>query len=301
VVARRRLRCLEVARHRRRRRCLEVVRRRRRCLEVARRRHLVWARRRCLEVVRRTLRVRGYSADRLAACDLTPCVLVSLRIVLPKKRVIKPSVKLRGLNWQPIKKIDGTVWEETDDEKVKIDLGELEELFCQAKAPKPEDPNGAAKPTGPAKPQVVSLLDMKRSQNLCTCTSCTSPCISLSLSLSHIVIILIVTDRCLLYSILAIMLSRFGKLSFAEIRKAIEDLDETILTPENVAALKGLAPDAEEIAMLKEYTGDVSQLGKPEQFVLAIADIPRLIPRLNALAIRSTFQGKLDAVKAVRH
>jgi hypothetical protein len=99
--------------------------------------------------------------------------------------------------------------------------------------------------------------------------------------------------------IVAIMLSRFGKLSFAEIRRAIEDLDESVLTPENVMALKSLAPDAEEVAMLKEYSGDVSLLGKPEQFVLAIGDVPRLIPRLSAIAIRSTFQGKMEAVKGV--
>jgi hypothetical protein len=102
---------------------------------------------------------------------------------LPKKRVIKPSVKLRGLNWQPIKKIDGTIWEETDDDKVKINLSEIEELFCQSK-PKTEEPGGGpAKPTGPAKPQAVCLLDLKRSQNLCMSLSH-----SLTRSLAHCLI-----------------------------------------------------------------------------------------------------------------
>lgn len=183
--------------------------------------------------------------------------------VLPKKKVIKPSVKMRGLMWQKIKKIDGTVWEDADDEKIPVNLKELEDLFCQAKPkPKPEGGEaGAGAEKKKNKPTSVSLLDMKRSQNL------------------------------------SIMLSRFGKLSFDEIKKAILQLDEEVLTLENATALKNFAPEPDEISMIKDYPGDKEQLGKPEKFVLAISDIPRLVPRLNCLVIKLSFDSKMGPLK----
>lgn len=184
--------------------------------------------------------------------------------MLPKKPVIKPSVKMRGFMWKKLKTTKDTIWEDADDEKVPINLKELEELFCQSK-PKPKveaGEGGEEKKKKSNKPTTVSLLDMKRSQNL------------------------------------SIMLSRFGKLEFNEIRDAILKLDEEVLTPENTTALKNFAPDADEIGMIKDYGGDVAQLGKPERFVLAIADVPRLVPRLTCLSIKQGFTPKYEAAEA---
>ena len=65
------------------------------------------------------------------------------------------------------------------------------------------------------------------------------------------------------------MLSRF-KLSFREIKDIIIKLDTTQLSQEDYMVLKKIAPTPEEIELVKEYTGDVSVLGKAEQFILEV-------------------------------
>jgi len=50
------------------------------------------------------------------------------------------------------------------------------------------------------------------------------------------------------------MLARF-KMSYAELRKAIEQLDESVLTVDNLTALKQYIPQPDEIASLNEIEG----------------------------------------------
>jgi len=198
---------------------------------------------------------------------------------------MKPSTKMKGLAWSKIedRKIDNTIWDKKiNDDKViqnDLDLKELESIFCATQPAKPEAEEGAGGAGAGAgaskKKQVITLLDPKRSNNV------------------------------------SIMLSRFGKMPFSEIRKAIMDLDENILPIENTAALKQLAPEPEEIESLKEFAGDKAQLGKAEQFFLEMMKIKALGPRLNALHTKQGFDKKmevartsvlvmLDAVKEIR-
>ena len=191
----------------------------------------------------------------------------------PKKRVIKPAVKLRGLAWTKIddKKITDTIWDNTiDDERTLklINTSELEELFNAEQKKEEIEPanNNNNNATGdddgkPKKKQSIQILDNKRSNNT------------------------------------SIMLSRFGKMAYSEIKKAIVDLDENILSAENISALKQFVPTPEEIELLKEYSGPVDQLGKPEQFFLEIMTIPRLTARLNSFHTKLTFAKKLSGIK----
>lgn len=50
------------------------------------------------------------------------------------------------------------------------------------------------------------------------------------------------------------MLARF-KMPYSELRKAIEDLDESILTVDNLTALKQYIPQPDEISALNETEG----------------------------------------------
>jgi hypothetical protein len=50
------------------------------------------------------------------------------------------------------------------------------------------------------------------------------------------------------------MLARF-KMPYADLRKAIEDLDETILTVDNLTSLKQCIPTPDEIAALNDIEG----------------------------------------------
>ena len=189
----------------------------------------------------------------------------------PKKKQLKPSTKMKGLAWAKIddKKIDNTIWDKNinDDNVIKTDLDfkELESIFCaaQPKVEAEEAPaEGAGGAGGPKKKQVISILDPKRSNNV------------------------------------SIMLSRFGKMAYAEIRKAIMDLNEEVLPMENVAALKQLTPEPEEIEQLKEFSGDVENLGKAEKFFLEMMKIKALAPRLNALHTKQGFDAKLNAARS---
>jgi len=184
----------------------------------------------------------------------------------PKKKQLKPAVKMRGLAWSKIddKKIDDTIWDQKiNDEAVQLDIKELEALFCAVTPPKPEKEEGGAGagPAKAAKKQVITLLDPRRSNNC------------------------------------SIMLSRFGKMPYADIAKAVKTLDESVLSMENVSAMKQFVPTSEEIEILKEYTGDKSQLGKAERYFLEIMTVPKLAQRLSALHTKLSFQGKYEGAK----
>ena len=51
--------------------------------------------------------------------------------------------------------------------------------------------------------------------------------------------------------------------------------------------------------MLKEYTGDKAELAKPEQYLMAVMDIPRLKPRLTSLNCKLNFESKADCIRKV--
>jgi len=80
---------------------------------------------------------------------------------VPKKQVIKPSVKMRAFNWTKLQysQIKNTVWENVDETSLEIHSKELELYFGVA-----EKKKAAIK--GVDKPKTVHLLDVKRSQNL---------------------------------------------------------------------------------------------------------------------------------------
>jgi hypothetical protein len=99
------------------------------------------------------------------------------------------------------------------------------------------------KPTQSNKTQQVSLLDIKRANNV------------------------------------AILLSHF-KLSFEDIKQALLQFDDDILPAEKLLALKSIIPTEEERKILYGYKGDVASLGQVEQFLLNLLKIPKLELRI---------------------
>lgn len=172
---------------------------------------------------------------------------------------------MKGFAWAKIddKKIDDTIWDKRiNDDQISLNVKELEEIFCAVAPPKPEPAHGENDgPQRPKKKETIILLDPRKSNNC------------------------------------SIMLSRFGKIDYKEIKKAILECDEEILTPENVGAMKQFVPTSEDIEILKEYSGDIASLGKAEQYYMAIMDIPKLAGRLNALHTKLTLQPKLETAK----
>jgi diaphanous 1 len=68
----------------------------------------------------------------------------------------------------------------------------------------------------------------------------------------------------LTYAFKAIMLSRI-KLTPAEIRKALLDVDDKALSVDDLKAMERQTPTVEEVARLKDF-GDVSTLARADQF-----------------------------------
>ena len=93
------------------------------------------------------------------------------------------------------------------------------------------------------------------------------------------------------------MLSKFGKATYSEIRQSIMKLDEEFLNLDTTTTLKQLVPEPEEIEVLKEFSGDVNQLGKPEKFMMEMMKIKALGPRLNAIHTRLGFDKKLEIAR----
>lgn len=118
------------------------------------------------------------------------------------------------------------------------------------------------------------------------------------------------------------MLARF-KMPYPELRKAIEDLDESILTVDNLTALKQYIPQPDEISALNETEGpptslsyfpvsplltdatyhaptDQTNLSAPDKYFLEISKISNLGPRLECMFTKGTFAKKAETVDAVR-
>ena len=95
---------------------------------------------------------------------------------------------------------------------------------------------------------------------------------------------------------LSIVLSRF-KVSNRVVQLSIWCLDEEVLEEEDVAALRTATPTPDEEALLRGHGNtSVSDLGKPEQYLIAVMAIPRLTERLTVWHYMLTFQLKLTDI-----
>uniref|UniRef100_A0A7S4P918 FH2 domain-containing protein n=1 Tax=Paramoeba aestuarina TaxID=180227 RepID=A0A7S4P918_9EUKA len=191
----------------------------------------------------------------------------------PAKKKVAPPVKMKAFNWTKIAdaKIDGTIWENVNDDRVDLDVDQLTSLFCAAK-PKPAVVEGAeggagGGPSGggPAggekkqKKQAASVLDFQRSNNI------------------------------------NILVKRF-KRTPEEMKKAISTCDPEVMVADNIRALLKVVPTPEEVEMINEYPNP-SELGPAEQFLRALGSIPRLEARLKALLIKDGFEKRAAAVE----
>ena len=191
----------------------------------------------------------------------------------PAKAKCKPNRKMRAFQWTKIAdaKIDNTIWDKTNDNRVKLDTLELESLFgvveasaaSGAKTPRESvGALGASQVT--KKAPTVQLLDPKRANNC------------------------------------EIML-RGLKMEPSAIRAAIMSMDEKVLTEDTLKTMKEYVPLPEEIQVLKDYTGDKKQLGRAEQYFLAVMDIPKLSARLTAMAFKAGFNERSENCKSDIH
>jgi hypothetical protein len=161
-----------------------------------------------------------------------------------------------------VRKIKDTIWEELNDERVKLDIPAIEDAFALREKVKNAEGEEGAMTDRSARKVLIQVLDSKRSQNV------------------------------------SIMLSRFGQLSFEEIKKAIVNLDTKVIDLENLQAMIPFMPQPEEIEQLKEHVGTpISEFGKAEGFFLTIMNIPLLTLKLKAWDFMRSFDVRFGALE----
>mmetsp|Transcript_41523 Transcript_41523/g.97391 ORF Transcript_41523/g.97391 Transcript_41523/m.97391 type:complete len:368 (-) Transcript_41523:24-1127(-) len=93
------------------------------------------------------------------------------------------------------------------------------------------------------------------------------------------------------------MLSRF-RIPYNRISSAIQDLDETTLTADDLAACLQFVPTQEECAILTAFNGDVNSLGQADRYFLALAAIPRLKERLSVFHFKLSYPQRVSELSA---
>lgn len=187
---------------------------------------------------------------------------------------IKPSIKMKGLNWSkiPQMKVEQTVWgkflaKPITENELQVNYKELENLFgavvpVSTKSAKAADEHATDKITEP-KPNSISFIEPKKQQNL------------------------------------GILFAKF-KISteelFDELLKQNEELfPEPIL---RVLLTSGI-PSEEEIGNITEFLkkGKKIHLTKPDQFYLLAHEVPHLEVRLRCFVARLRFPVKCSELK----
>ncbi|CAG8761717.1 9161_t:CDS:2, partial [Ambispora leptoticha] len=168
---------------------------------------------------------------------------------------VRPKVPLKQLFWSkiPANNINQTVWKDIPEIYISLRFDELDELFTKNTAVSSNKSKLDNANLIAKKPLVTTLLDFNRANNI------------------------------------AIMLARI-KMPYSEVRDAVLELDDEKLTVENLRAIKQYVPSTEEIELVREYDGDLSNLGNAEKYIKEIMVIPRLSERLTCMIFRRRFE-----------
>ncbi|XP_062986128.1 protein diaphanous homolog 1 [Elgaria multicarinata webbii] len=185
---------------------------------------------------------------------------------LTPKKLYKPEVQLRRTNWSKI-----TAQELSEDcfwVKAKEDRFENDELFAkltltfstaQAKSKKQQD-NGEEKGQPKKRVKELRVLDSKNAQNL------------------------------------SIFLGSF-RMPYEEIKNAILEVNEAVLTESMVQNLIKLMPEPDKLKMIAELKEEYGELAEPEQFGVVISSVSRLMSRLSAILFKLQFNEQVENIK----
>lgn len=178
---------------------------------------------------------------------------------VPKKPSVKPNKPMKPLRWSrlPDNKIEGTVWKQWSDEKVKLDIAELERLF-EVKPNSGIGGSSAEKEKEVVEKPVPHILDGKR---------------------IHLV---------------GITLSNFPGMSPEEIADAIDKSDMKVLTPDRIRAVCKVLPTVNEVQVMNDFRDDPSTLTRAERFFLKLNKILHIQERLQILLFRIRSEEMLE-------
>ncbi|XP_035525704.1 protein diaphanous homolog 1-like [Morone saxatilis] len=188
---------------------------------------------------------------------------------LQHKKEYKPEVQLKRANWRKIGPEDlseNSFWTKAKEEKF-----ENNELFAKltlafssqtktTKAKKEQDGGDDKKQLQKKKVKELKILDGKSAQNL------------------------------------SIFLGSF-RLPYEEIKSAILEVNEKILTDAMVQNLIKQLPAPEQLSVLGEMKDEYDDLAECEQFGVVMSSVKRLMPRLQAIVFKLQFEEQLNNIK----
>lgn len=188
---------------------------------------------------------------------------------LQPKKEYKPEVQLKRANWSKIGPED--LSENSFWTKAKEDQFENNELFAKltltfssqtktTKAKKEQDGGDDKKNMQKKKVKELKVLDGKSSQNL------------------------------------SIFLGSF-RLPYEDIKTAILEVNEKIITESMVQNLIRQLPGPEQLSVLAEMKDEYDDLAESEQFGVVISSVKKLMPRLQAILFKLQFEEQLNNIK----
>ncbi len=174
--------------------------------------------------------------------------------------------RLRSVFWKKNLLKDGTVWSDINESNpmlssdlMDVEMNVLRELFTQKDKAPPSAVKNAGKVEGKEADNIGGVKSFQLVQDLTRANN------------------------------IAIMLKSFA--SFEDplsIKRAILEGDNS-LTERHIEQLKQMAPRPVERENIACFTGKPSDLHLPEQFLIVLADIPRLDRKLNVLLFKKQF------------
>uniref|UniRef100_A0A9J8B954 Formin-like 2a n=1 Tax=Cyprinus carpio carpio TaxID=630221 RepID=A0A9J8B954_CYPCA len=187
------------------------------------------------------------------------------------KKPIKTKFRLPVFNWVALKpnQINGTVFNEIDDERILEDLNvdEFEEIFKTKAQGPPIDITSSKQKTSQKGPNKISLLDSNRAKNL------------------------------------AITLRKVGKTS-EEICRAIQMLDLRTLPVDFVECLMRFIPTEAELKVLRQYEKErkpLENLTDEDRFMIQFSKIERLMQKMTIMAFVANFTESIQMLTPQLH
>uniref|UniRef100_A0A8C6NHZ2 Diaphanous related formin 1 n=1 Tax=Nothobranchius furzeri TaxID=105023 RepID=A0A8C6NHZ2_NOTFU len=190
----------------------------------------------------------------------------SLPFGLQPKKDFKPEVQLKRANWSKIGPEDlneNSFWIKAKEEQYQSNelFAKLTLTFSsQTKTKKEQDGGDEKKLVQKKKVKELKVLDAKSSQNL------------------------------------SIFLGSF-RLPYEEIKNAILQVNEKILTESMVQNLVKQLPQTEQLSILADMKDEYDDLAESEQFSIVMSGVKRLMPRLQAILFKLQFEEQLNNIK----
>ncbi|KAK9763144.1 hypothetical protein K7432_010462 [Basidiobolus ranarum] len=94
-----------------------------------------------------------------------------------------------------------------------------------------------------------------------------------------------------------IALSKCKSMSPAQIKEAILDMNEFVMTADLLDQLKKFVPTDDEVLLLQPFQEDSSKLSRAEQFFVEVMSVERYNQRLHIMYFKQTYKEKYDGIQ----